>query len=54
MSWKRIEMVPWFRPPVDTQLATPGSLGETTIVYVLPAGSSATAWTLFRLVCSFQ
>src|SRR3569833_3453277 len=32
--WKRIEIVPWFNSPVDTQLATPGSVGDTTIVYV--------------------
>jgi hypothetical protein len=30
--WNRMEMVPWFRPPVDTQFQTSGSLGEITIV----------------------
>jgi hypothetical protein len=31
-SWNRIEMVPWFKPPVETQFATSGSVGEITIV----------------------
>ena len=31
-SWNRMEIVPWFKPPVETQFQTSGSLGEITIV----------------------
>jgi hypothetical protein len=51
-SRNRMEIVPWFRPPVETQFATTGSVGETTIVYV-PSGF-LTDWAMLRLVWSSQ